>query len=168
MTFGLRKWATPLTFATFAVTGVTGVVLFFHAGGTLSRVAHEWIGMAIMGVVILHVVINWRPFKAYLTKPLAGFIMALGLMLSVVTSVNLTASQAGGAQLNPGMVFGALQRAPVSALAAVAGRDPATFIADLNAAGYVVTDPGQSVTDIAGGDAGAARVILARAFAEAR
>ena len=49
----LRKWATPLTAGTFLVTAVTGIFLYFHSGGTLSRDAHIWIGFAIVIFAII-------------------------------------------------------------------------------------------------------------------
>ena len=160
----LRPWATPLTFATFLIVGVTGIVLFFHTGGTLSRVVHEWIGFAVLAAAIVHVVLNWRPFKAYLKRPLAGFIMVAGVILTIATSVNFSSANAGP-QLSPGMVFGALQSAPISAVAEVAGKDPDALIASLTAQGYTITAQDESITEIAGGDSGDARAILGMAFA---
>jgi len=162
MNLNLRKWATPLTFATFLAVGVTGVLQFFHAGSSLSRVAHEWIGFAVVGAVLFHVMLNWRPFTLYLKRPLAGFIMVMGVVLTIATSVSLTPAGAAP-QLNPGMVFGALQRAPISAVAQVGGQDPAELIQRLEQAGYSVS-PDQSITQIAAGDDAAARNILSMAF----
>lgn len=161
----LRPWATPLTFATFLIVGVTGIVLFFHTGGTLSRVAHEWIGFAVMIAAIAHVALNWRPFTRYVKKPVAATIMILGIGLTIATSVNFSAADAS-AQLSPARVFGALQTAPISAVAQVAGKDPAGLISDLAAQGYTVASPDQSIRTIAQGDSGTARTLLGLVFAQ--
>lgn len=166
MTFSLRTWATPATLATSLIVGVTGVVLFFHTGGTLSRLAHEWIGFAMLVAVAFHIVLNWRPFKLYLKRPLAQAIMLLGVVVTIATSVSLTSSDAAP-RVNPGMLFSAMQGAPLSTVAEVVGKNADTLVAALNGAGYDVTDAQLSIADIADGDRSAASDMLALAFAPA-
>ena len=166
MKLTLRSWATPLTFATFLVVGVTGLAQFFHLGGTLSRTAHEWIGLAIIAAVGAHVALNWRPFMTYLKRPLALSIMGAGVLATVLSSVTLP-SAGNAPQLSPGMVFGALQNAPLSAVAEVAGKDGGSLIAALQQAGYPVTDTRQSIAEVADGDAALARAMLGTALARA-
>lgn len=79
----LRKFATPLTIATFTIVGVTGVLWYFHVITSAGRWMHEIIGLAMMVVVGLHVVLNWRAFKTYFKRPQAIGIIALGVVLTV-------------------------------------------------------------------------------------
>ena len=72
----LRSWATPLVIATFAVSGVTGILMFLHADSGLNKLAHEWIGLAMVAAVLAHLVLNWRAFTTYFRRPLAQVIMA--------------------------------------------------------------------------------------------
>ncbi|MCA0919201.1 DUF4405 domain-containing protein [Pseudooceanicola nanhaiensis] len=145
----LRKWATPLTAATFLIVAVTGVVLFFHTGGTLSRVAHEWIGFAVMAAAGFHIAMNWRPLKGYFRKPLAVGILAAGVLATVITSINLTGAEASG--VNPGMMFRAFQDAPLSAVAQVIGKTPEALVASLQAQGFDAT-PETSISQMTGND----------------
>ncbi len=163
MTLHLRKWATPLTAATFLVTGITGVLLFFHAPGTLSRVAHEWIGLAIMAVVVLHLAINWRPLKGYLRRPVGGAILALGLVATVLTGIPLTSES--GPSLSPGVVFGTMETAPLSALAGVTGKAPEDLVSKLRNAGFDAAAPSASPAEIATANARSPAAVLAVVFA---
>ncbi|SFJ94381.1 DUF4405 domain-containing protein [Celeribacter neptunius] len=79
----LRKFATPLTIATFTIVGVTGVLWYFHFITSAGRWLHEIIGLAMMVVIVLHVVLNWRAFKTYFKRPLAIAIIVLGVVLTV-------------------------------------------------------------------------------------
>lgn len=159
MNLALRKWATPLTAATFIITGVTGIVLFFHAGGILSHVAHEWIGMAIMVIFLFHIAINWRPFLTYFKKPVGASIMALGVVLTALTFVPMEQPQNGGG-MNPGRLIGAMQKAPITALAQMSDKDAATIVSELEAAGYSGAETTTTVADLAHGDRSAAMAIL--------
>ncbi|MEC3862470.1 DUF4405 domain-containing protein [Mesobacterium sp. TK19101] len=164
MNLNLRKWATPLTAATFLITGVTGIVLFFHAGGTLSRVAHEWIGMAVMVVFLFHMALNWRAFTCYVKRPLAAAIMGLGVLATVLTSVPLGG---GGSGFDPRIAFGAMQGARLETLADLAGKTPDALRAQLQAGGFDTQNGAQTVTDLSGGDRDRAMQVLAVAFAKA-
>ncbi|MBT9386508.1 DUF4405 domain-containing protein [Pseudooceanicola sp. CBS1P-1] len=166
MTLALRKWATPVTAATFLVTAVTGVVLYFHAGGSLSRWAHIWIGFGICAAALFHIALNWRPAKTYLKKPLAAGILILGVVVTLATSVGLAPSgQPRG--LNPGMLFGALGRAPVSALAQISGEPEDALVTRLQQAGFLTASPESTVAQLAEGDQGARNMILALALGKA-
>ncbi|MCB1334620.1 MAG: DUF4405 domain-containing protein [Roseivivax sp.] len=162
MTLSLRRWATPLTMATFLITGVTGIVLFFHAGGTTARVAHEWIGMAVMVVFLAHLALNWRAFTAYFKRPLAVGIMVTGLVVTLLTSVPVTSSQQGGP--NPRQLFGAIQAAPLHTVAELAGQDTDGLVTRMRQAGFASATADSTITELSGGDQAQASVALGLAF----
>ncbi|WP_193081729.1 DUF4405 domain-containing protein [Pseudooceanicola spongiae] len=166
MHLALRKWATPMVASTFLITGVTGVALYFHSGGTLSRDAHIWVGFAVLAVAVLHIVMNWRPVKGYLKRPLPAAILALGVVATVLSSVTLTPTDPDVPTVNPGMVFGALTTAPVSALAQLVGKQPDAFVATLQAQGFSDASLTSTIADLSHGDAGLRNRALGLAFAK--
>ncbi len=163
MTLPMRSWATPLTAATFMVGGVTGLLLFFHAPGTLSRVAHEWIGLAIVAAVALHLAVNWRPLKSYLRKPVGASILGLGLVATLLTAIPLTGT--GAPQLNPRAIFGAMETASLSALAGVVGTAPEALVTDLRSAGFDSATLAASPAEIAAATGANPAAVLAVVFA---
>ncbi|MCR8696210.1 MULTISPECIES: DUF4405 domain-containing protein [Campylobacter] len=68
--------ATTATIATFAIVGVTGVFMFFNLKSYGIKIAHEYIGMAMVIACVLHIFANLAPFKKYFTGKKLGFISA--------------------------------------------------------------------------------------------
>jgi hypothetical protein len=79
--FRLHRFVTNLLLLSFAISGVSGVVLFFRPEGSLAR----WLGWSVIGLdkkqweavhlvfvvallltAVVHVWYNWRPLVAYL------------------------------------------------------------------------------------------------------
>lgn len=156
---GLRKWATPLTMGSFAIMGVTGVLMFFHLESGLNKPLHEWAGWIMVLAVFAHVVLNYRAFMVYLKRPVArGIALAAAalLCLSFIPSNN-----SGGSPIP--IVMGALTQAPIEQVIAVAGLENAAGIVKLNEAGYAVA-PGTTIEAATGGDRGAEMAALKALF----
>ena len=156
---GLRKWATPLTIGSFAIMGVTGVLMFFHLESGLNKPLHEWAGWIMVIAVIAHVVLNYRAFMIYLKRP-----VALGITLSAVALLCLSfipSNTAGGSPVP--LVMGALAKAPIEQVIAVAGLENAAGLARLNEAGYVVA-PGSTIEAVTNGNRGAEMAALKALF----
>ncbi len=66
-----RKIITPLTGALSLVIGISGVMLFFHFEEGLVKGAHEWLGMAFVAAMLVHLAMNWKAFKQHFKKPAA-------------------------------------------------------------------------------------------------
>ena len=81
--------------ATFAVTAVTGVLMFFHLARGSVLVAHEWIGLAFVGLAGWHMVRNWPGLRAYCRRSLFVGSVFLALAIGIVITV-LTASEPRG------------------------------------------------------------------------
>lgn len=167
MSASLRKWATPLTAATFLVTAVTGILLYLHAGGSLSRDAHIWIGFAVTAVLVLHIFINWRPFRSYLKRPLPLSILVLGVVATVASSVSF-GTAARGPQVNPGMLFNAMNGARLETVAELAGMSTEAYLARLQAAGFDGATGQDTIASLGQGDRAASTTALALAFGGAR
>lgn len=58
-----RSWVTPLVGGLFLLIAVTGILMFFHIDTGLNKVAHEWLGLLMVVVVILHMVLNFKGLK---------------------------------------------------------------------------------------------------------
>ncbi len=161
MSFYLRKWATPLTMATFLITAITGIVLFFHAGGQLAHVAHEWVGWAVSVVFMFHMALNWRAFTTYFKRPLAMSIMVIGVAVTIWTSWPQSTDTT---MPSTRAMFGAMQNAPITTVAELAGQTPDELIAGLKAAGFEGAGPNETISKLSGGDRGLAFKALGLAF----
>ena len=75
--------------ATFAVTAVTGVLMFFHLARASIVVAHEWIGLAFLGLIGWHMARNWPGLRAYCRRPVfvgsVLLVLAIGVIITVIT-----------------------------------------------------------------------------------
>ncbi|CUH87599.1 hypothetical protein PH5382_01528 [Phaeobacter sp. CECT 5382] len=144
----LRKWATPLTVASFLIMGVTGILMFFHLDSGLNVPLHEWAGWLMVLGVAAHLVLNWRPFSTYLKRPAARAIMALG---AVVLALSFWPVAGGG---NPAQkVMQAMALSDVGTVIALSGQDVTTGLEQLAAAG-LVADETTSIASLTGGDRG--------------
>jgi hypothetical protein len=142
----LRSWATPLTIGSFIISTVTGIVLFFHWNLGLAKPAHEWLSWFMVLGVGLHLAVNWRAFKNYFTKPIPLIVMGL---FSVLTVASLLPLNIGAGKPPQAKALDALQTAPIGALAAVQQKPIETILKNLQAAGIEVTDPNQTLPQVA-------------------
>ena len=55
----LRKYATPLSLVTGLAVSITGLMLLFGVRGQIGEL-HEWIGVAFVVAIVLHIVRNWK------------------------------------------------------------------------------------------------------------
>lgn len=84
---GSRKIVTPLTGALSLVIGISGAMLFFHFEEGLVKGVHEWLGMAFVVAMLVHLAMNWKAFKQHFRKPAAwvgtGAVTAISAMFLV-------------------------------------------------------------------------------------
>ncbi len=95
----VARYATAATLATFLVTGVTGVLLFYHVGGQYLRTAHDWVGMAFVVASVLHVVRNWNACVKLLKKPRAQAVL---LPVAGITAACILADSQSAGSYNGG------------------------------------------------------------------
>ncbi len=107
-----RNLATTLATATFAVVGVSGVLLFLGVRGGALKEAHEWIGLAMVVATALHIFANFSAFKNYFEgKKLA----AIALVLAASTAwILLTPSKANPAKKMGSQLYSKILNAPAS------------------------------------------------------
>jgi len=142
----IRNWATPLTIGSFAVTALTGLLLFFHLGGVPVKVAHEWLSLLFVLGGVAHMAANWRPCARFFTRPVGRIVVAACLL--ILLSAFLPASQSKRKPYIP-QLMEQLTQAPVSAIAALTRSSSDELLARLRARGIRVRDEAQSLEAMA-------------------
>lgn len=141
----LRKYATQATSALAVVIGVTGVMMFFHLGKAEVEAMHEWLGLAFVAVAALHVVRHRKGFVSMLRQTRMRALFAVTAAAALAFMVLSPAKQG-----NPFREVTQLAiNAPLSDLAPLMGTPAEALAEKLQAAGFTVTGPGQSITAIA-------------------
>lgn len=141
-----RDWATPWVMGAFVLTGVTGVLMFFHLDRGLNKPAHEWLGWLMVAGVGLHAAANWQGFKRHLSTRAGRLLVGLGVLL-----LALSFFQPAGAKRAPvtRQVVQAVSEAPLAVAAPVFSQDEAGLRDRLRQQGWKVPDGPTSLTAIA-------------------
>lgn len=80
----LKSWATPLAIGAFIISGVTGVLIFFHIETGLVEPVHKWLSWLLVGGVAAHVLANWKAFGSYFSKNTALAIIGASTLLTAL------------------------------------------------------------------------------------
>lgn len=143
-----REWITPLTVGAFLLTAVTGVLLFFHVGMGMNKLAHQWVSLLLTAVVILHIVINFQVLKKYLAQRKGQVVVGLFVLLLGLSFLPL------GPRQEPSFApsVRALAQVPLNTLAQVAGSTPEQLMDRLQQKGLAVQSDQQSLRELVGND----------------
>ncbi|MDR3438645.1 DUF4405 domain-containing protein [Telmatospirillum sp.] len=142
----LRQYATAIATPLFVIVAVTGVLLFFHLQEQLVKSAHEWLGLAFVLSAAVHVLRNWSAFAGLLTKMRT---VSIFVMVMAISGVFFVSAGAPGEGRNPrALVMGAVERAPLSAVAPILGQSADQMIEQLRSAGFAVSGPDDSLAKI--------------------
>jgi hypothetical protein len=149
----LRTCATPLSFVTFVAVAVTGLMLLFGVRGPLGDV-HEWIGVAFIVTLGLHLVRNWRGLLAMLSLPRSKAIVgALGVALAVlilaVTPFGSGGQGHGGGFHGAGQIMHRMAQAPLDKMAPAFGLTGEQAVTRLKQGGIKVSDSQTSLAQVA-------------------
>lgn len=151
----LARWGSTLIYWTFAITAVTGVMLYFRVRATPTEELHIWIGFLMLAAFVFHVARNWRAFLTYFRKPQLYAALGLTAVVSAYFFLPLFTggtAEAEGGPPNMRAMFGiteTLSSATLAELAPVAHSDTTALTAKLASAGYVVTGADETVQAIA-------------------
>lgn len=160
-----RSWVTPITAGAFLLSGVTGILMFFHLDTNTGKFLHEWLGWVLLGGAALHVAANFAGFKSHLStlrgQLLVG-IFAVALLLSFIPL--------GGGQDEPPFMppIRALSQAPLSTLAQVAQVTPEQLRDRLSKAGIQSTSEQQTLSELVGPDMRKQVHVMESVFSDAK
>ncbi|WP_417675619.1 DUF4405 domain-containing protein [Roseibium sp.] len=143
----VSRYATPLITGLFMVSLVSGIALFFHVGGAAFHGMHEWLSMVLIVPFIAHIWKNWRPFLNYFKRWPMAIALALSVAVSIPFAIPSSSGSTGGNPLVA--VAGAVQNAPVTAVAALYGKTPEDMMDALKSQGLTVTSPDQTLLEVA-------------------
>lgn len=149
MTMLKREWVTPAAAGVMLVSAVTGALMFFHADTGANKVVHEWIGLAVLAFVLLHVVTNFPSLKRHLAGTRGRAIVAAFVVVLAASFL-----QIGEGDDEPPFVppMKALALQPIPVLAQVAGVSPDEMRRRLAAAAKQPVGEGATVSQLAGPD----------------
>ena len=125
---------------------MSGVLIFFHVGDSWLKGLHEWIGMAFVLAAILHVLRNFRPFAKLLAKPRAWVVSGVAALV-VAAFIGAAAGDSDGGNVVR-QYIGLSMKAPISAVATVAGVPATDLAARFEAVGITGVTGDESVRDL--------------------
>lgn len=142
----VRVWATPLTIGAFALSAITGVMIFFHLNFGLIKVAHEWFSWFLVLGGLFHVIGSWQSFVQYFAKPAGKTIITVFVLLIIASFLPLGKQDKGG---SPTRMSRALLQAPFVAVALVAEHQPEELMRELRLNGIYIERKEETVQEIA-------------------
>lgn len=162
----MRTWATPLTVGAFLLLSITGGLMFFHLEPGIAKLAHEWLGWALVAGGLAHAVANWKGLVSHLRRPLgAGLIGLFVVLMAGSFLVPQTEGKGGGGGMR--LLADRIASTPIAQLAPVANRSPDQLVAALQARGVTVADPAkETLRSLAGKDRGRQRALMDAIFSE--
>ena len=141
-----HDWATPLTTGAFALSAVTGILLFFKVQFGLVKPVHEWLSWLLVIGAIFHVIVNRRPLMKYISKPLGKGILIIFFVLICASMLPLQ-DKKGKHPL--AKVSDSIIQSPLSAVAQVANHQPDEAMNMLKSKGISVERMDQTIKEIA-------------------
>ncbi|MDR2904468.1 MAG: hypothetical protein LBU73_00715 [Helicobacteraceae bacterium] len=140
----LNKFSTALTIAVFAVVGLSGLAMFLGIKNAPLHLMHEYIGVAMIAVVALHLVNHAKSTIAHFGKPVTHVALAAMIAVGAAFFIFVPSNGVNGAK----EISSRAQRAPVSDLAPLFNVTSDEFVAKLSAKGYAA-NANQSLSEIA-------------------
>lgn len=87
-----RKYITPLITLTFVITGISGIMMFFHIMDGYTEVLHEFMGLFLVILSILHIIVNWEMLKKHFKKKIFWVTILVSPIISALFVVQQQAS----------------------------------------------------------------------------
>ena len=141
------RYATAMTTALFAVTAITGVMMFFHLGKAYVEGMHEWLSLLLLLPIVFHVYRNWRPFFLYFkNRVIVGpaILAAIGVVAFLVPAL---LAPSGGDPAR--RLLTAMGDVRVADLAPLVKKTPDQLTAALTEKGLNATSPQLTLNEVA-------------------
>ncbi len=148
MTKFLKTHGTTFTFALFLVSTVSGVFLFFHIASSTFHAMHEWLSMALLIPVAIHMWRNWASFLTYFKRKTMVIPLVLSLVAGAVFAYpSLTSTSRNGSPIQ--MTMRAMLSGSIAQVAPLYKLTPEALAERLSKKGYVVSSASQSLREVA-------------------
>ena len=82
-----KEYLSPFLAVTFIVVAVTGLLLFFGIHARWIGVVHEWVSVLLVCAGIIHLILNWRLLKNYLSGRSARVAILAGIIITLIFGV---------------------------------------------------------------------------------
>ena len=145
-----REWATPWVIGAFLLSGVTGITLFFKVNTQLGQLAHEYLGLVFIVAIMAHLTPSFLNVKRYFRNPKALVIIGVYALILIGTFVPFGPPKQSGDKNTLRLFLNAALHAPLQDVAKIIGRDPNDLIKQLQANGYDIKSPSESIIDSSG------------------
>lgn len=143
----MHEWATPFAIGAFALTALTGILLFFKIHLGLVKPVHEWLSWLLIIGTAFHLGVNWRPTVRYFTRPIGRAILLVFFVL--ICASLLPVGGDDDHRHNAEVVTQALLQAPLASVVQVAGQTPEKTIEVLSGHGIYPSSLQQTPQEIA-------------------
>lgn len=148
MLSSLKALATPFTLGLFLISAVSGVALFFHLGEGSFHEMHEWLSMALLIPVGVHVWRNWAGLTGYVKR--GRLLLPVGLSCAVALGFAAPGLLDAGGGGNPGFAaVNLLLQERLSTVAPAVRLGADQLASRLRAMGYTITANDATLRDIA-------------------
>lgn len=93
-----RAWLSPFVAITYLAVSITGVMILLHMKYPGVYPIHKWGGILFMAAGIIHLLLNWRVFTAYLKRipGVVGLVAGVALVFAIAVAVPSDRGQGGG------------------------------------------------------------------------
>lgn len=138
-----RKPATSLTIGLFIIMSISGLLIFFEFGTGGIRATHEWTSIAFTIAALMHILVHQKPFTRYFKERTVAYILVAcmaGGLLYVQSRNDLYAAEE---------TYQQVIHSELSALTPLLGEDISSLKQKLRDMGLTVTDPNQSIYELA-------------------
>lgn len=143
-----KRYITAVSAALFLVVAASGLAMFFGLGEHLVKEMHEWLAVAFVAAVGLHIFKNWGGMLAYFRR--RTIVAPVVLALVAATAFVVPAALSGRQDPMP-VLFQSLQNAKLTDLGRVLDMPAESLTSALEGQGFVVHSPEQRLSEIASG-----------------
>jgi hypothetical protein len=141
-----RKFVTTGVGFTFLVVGITGLIFKFFFKNHVLEDIHGWLGVALVGAAILHIIQNWKPLLDHFRdRRVFGLLIPVAFVIVFFSMIQ----QETVKKVNPRQVVRRLAQANAGDLAKVFGKDPNSVLTSMKSSGLQVEGTDETINDLA-------------------
>jgi Na+/melibiose symporter-like transporter len=147
--------ATSCTVFLFLVSGISGILMFFHVFDNYTKTVHEITGLAFVLASSFHVLLNWKQMKRYFSK---NIFFISGISVFFISMLFVFAGK--DHKDTTDVIISSLLNSPISNSFVVLNRDYETTKTKLEKNGMVI-DGASTIEDISKNNGISTRKVVA-------